>query len=80
MQFKNANEFLPRLRFFLNKIRSMPLKFVVEIRNRRWLDHRFAGVLREYGVALALSDTSFVPRPWEMEEPFDGLSNATTKS
>jgi uncharacterized protein YecE (DUF72 family) len=71
MQFKDVTEFVPRLRFFLNQIRSMPLKFVVEIRNRRWLDERFADVLREYGVALALTDTSFVPRPWEMEEPFD---------
>ncbi len=70
-QFKDVKEFLPRLRFFLNKIRSMPLKFVVEIRNRRWLDHRFADMLREYGVALALTDTSFVPRPWEMNESFD---------
>jgi uncharacterized protein YecE (DUF72 family) len=70
-QFKDVNEFLPRLRFFLKKLHDLPLKFVVEIRNRRWLDHRFADVLREYGVALALTDTSFVPRPWEINEPFD---------
>jgi hypothetical protein len=28
-------------------------------------------VLREYNVALALTDTLFVPRPWEMKEKFD---------
>jgi uncharacterized protein YecE (DUF72 family) len=35
------------------------------------LDARFADVLREYGVALALTDTSFLPRPWEMKAKFD---------
>jgi uncharacterized protein YecE (DUF72 family) len=69
--FKSANEFLPRLRLFLKRIHEMLLKFVVEIRNRTWLDERFADVLREYKVALALTDTSFLPRPWEMKEPFD---------
>jgi uncharacterized protein YecE (DUF72 family) len=70
-QFKNANEFLPRLRSFLQKLRNRPLKFVIEIRNRQWLDVRFADVLREHRVALALTDTSFLPRPWEMKEKFD---------
>lgn len=70
-EFSPVNEFLPRLRFFLQKIRDIPLKFVVEIRNKSWLDERFADVLREYNVALALTDTSFLPRPWEMKEKFD---------
>jgi uncharacterized protein YecE (DUF72 family) len=70
-QFKTASDFLPRLRVFLNKIHETPLKFVVEIRNKTWLDERFARVLREYQVALALTDTSFLPRPWEMKENFD---------
>jgi uncharacterized protein YecE (DUF72 family) len=70
-QFKSASEFLPRLRSFPKKLRDIPLKFVIEIRNRSWLDARFADVLREYKVALALTDTSFLPRPWEMKEPFD---------
>ena len=50
-------------------------KFVIEIRSKTWLDARFADVLREYNVALALTDTSFVPRPWEMKEKF-GLITA----
>src|ERR1700720_552385 len=70
-QFKSASQFLPRLRSFLQKLRDIPLKFVIEIRNKSWLDARFADVLRECGVALALTDTSFLPRPWEMKEKFD---------
>jgi uncharacterized protein YecE (DUF72 family) len=31
-------------------------------------------VLREHNVALALTDTSFVPRPWETKEKFDMIS------
>ena len=46
-------------------------KYVIEIRNKKWLDAKFADVLREHNVALALTDTSFVPRPWEMEEKCD---------
>jgi uncharacterized protein YecE (DUF72 family) len=49
-------------------------KFVVEIRNKNWLDVRFAEMLREHNVALALTDTSFVPRPWEMKEKFDMIT------
>jgi uncharacterized protein YecE (DUF72 family) len=48
-----------------------PYKFAVEIRNKSWLDARFADVLREHNAALVLNDTSFVPRPWEMKEQFD---------
>jgi uncharacterized protein YecE (DUF72 family) len=70
-QFKSASEFLPRLRSFLQTIRDIPLKFVIEIRNKDWLNERLAGVLREYNIALALTDTSFLPRPWEMKEKFD---------
>jgi hypothetical protein len=44
---------------------------VVEIRIRPWLDERFTGLLREYSVALALTDTSFMLSPWEMKEKFD---------
>lgn len=49
----------------------MPVKCVVEIRNTTWLDERLADVLREYKVALALTDTSLLPRPREMKEQFD---------
>jgi uncharacterized protein YecE (DUF72 family) len=56
------DEFSCRLRFLLNR---------VKIRNKGWLDKRFTDLLREYNVALALTDTSFMPRPWEMKEQFE---------
>jgi uncharacterized protein YecE (DUF72 family) len=67
-----ADEFSRRLRFFLYRVKNLPTcRFVVEIRNRTWLDKRFTDLLREYNVALALTDTSFMPRPWEMKENLD---------
>jgi uncharacterized protein YecE (DUF72 family) len=58
------------LRPFLKKLPA-DHKFVVEIRNKQWLDTKFADVLREHSVTLALTDTSFMPRPWELKEPLD---------
>jgi uncharacterized protein YecE (DUF72 family) len=62
--------FLAVLAPFLKKLPA-DHKFAIEIRNKNWLDARFAGLLREYKVGLALTDTSFVPRPWEIKEKFD---------
>ena len=64
-KFKNGEEFLSRLKPFLEKL-PKGYKFAVEIRNKAWLDERFVDVLREHGVALALIDQSWMPRPWEM--------------
>jgi uncharacterized protein YecE (DUF72 family) len=69
-KFPKQESFLAVLIPFLKKLPA-DRKFVVEIRNENWLDARFADVLREHKVALALTDTSFVPRPWEMKEKFD---------
>jgi uncharacterized protein YecE (DUF72 family) len=69
-QFSKQDDFLAVLIPFLKKLPAGH-KFAIEIRNQSWLDARFADVLREYNVALALTDTSFVPRPWEMKEKFD---------
>ena len=63
--FRNGREFLERLRPFLRKLPS-DHRFVVEIRNRRWLNDRFVDVLREHRVVLALTDHSWMPRPWEL--------------
>ena len=46
-------------------------RFAVEVRNKDWLDARLADVLRDHNVALALTDTSFMPRPWEMKGALD---------
>ena len=69
-KFPKQESFLAVLIPFLNKLPA-DHKFVVEIRNKNWLDVRFVDVLREHNVALALTDTSFMPRPWELKEKFD---------
>jgi uncharacterized protein YecE (DUF72 family) len=69
-KFPKQDSFLAVLALFLKKLPA-DHKFAIEIRNKTWLDARFADVLRERNVALTLTDTSFVPRPWEMKEKFD---------
>ncbi len=69
-KFPKQDSFLAVLAPFLKNLPA-DHKFVVEIRNKNWLDAKFADVLREHRVALALTDTSFVPRPWEMKQKFD---------
>jgi uncharacterized protein YecE (DUF72 family) len=68
--FKSEDDFLVRLTPFLKKL-PKGLKFALEIRNKSWLNEEFAEVLRERGIALALIDQSWVPRPWEFKKPFD---------
>jgi uncharacterized protein YecE (DUF72 family) len=53
---------------------ASPRGQTVTLRIKNWLDARFADVLREHKIALALTDTSFVPRPWEMKEKFDMIT------
>jgi len=69
-KFPKQDSFLVVLIPFLKKLPT-DHKFVIEIRNKTWLDERFADVLREYNVALALTDTSFMPRPWELKQKLD---------
>jgi len=69
-KFPKQDGFLAVLIPFLKKLPA-DHRFVVEIRNKNWLDARFVDALRECNVALALTDTSFVPRPWEMKEQLD---------
>ena len=68
--FKAQADFLARLTPFLKRL-PKNFKFAVEIRNKSWLNEEFAEVLRERGIALALIDQSWVPRPWEFKKPFD---------
>jgi uncharacterized protein YecE (DUF72 family) len=72
-KFPKQESFLAVLTLFLKKLPA-DHKFVVEIRNKTWLDAKFADVLREHNVAMALTDTSFVPRPWEMKGKFDMIT------
>ena len=68
--FKTQADFLAVLKPFLKKL-PKDYKFALEIRNKNWLDAVFADVLREHGIALALIDQSWVPRPWELKQKFD---------
>jgi uncharacterized protein YecE (DUF72 family) len=69
-KFPKQDDFLAVLSPFLRNLPSGH-KFSIEIRNKTWLDAKFADLLREHNVALALTDTSFVPRPWEMKNSID---------
>ena len=69
-KFSKQDSFLAVMTPFLKKLPA-DHKFVVEIRNKKWLDAKFADVLREYNVGLALTDTSFMPRPWDLKEKFN---------
>ena len=64
---KNSEAFLARLDSFLKQVTNPAPRFAVEIRNKNWLDARLTDFLRERKIALALTDTTFVPRPWEMD-------------
>jgi len=68
---KSSDEFRARLDSFLNRVSSPARRFTVEIRNKDWLDTKLTDLLRKHNVALALTDTSFMPRPWEMKNELD---------
>jgi uncharacterized protein YecE (DUF72 family) len=71
-----TDEFLRRLHLLLKHVKHLPtVRLVVEIRNRAWLDKRITDLLREYNVALALTDLSNMPRAWEVK---NGLDLVTT--
>jgi uncharacterized protein YecE (DUF72 family) len=71
--FTGVNDFLARLRPFLKKLPA-DHKFAVEIRNKNWLVPQFADALRERGVALALIDQSWMPRPAQWFEKLDPIT------
>ena len=63
--FGNGKEFLGRLQRFLDKLPKKG-QFAVEVRNKSWLGAELYDVLRQRGVALALIDHPWMPRPREM--------------
>jgi uncharacterized protein YecE (DUF72 family) len=69
--FKTGNEFLARLKPFLKQL-PKDHRFAIEIRNKSWLDEKFADTLRERNVALVLQDQLWMPLPENME--FDYLT------
>jgi uncharacterized protein YecE (DUF72 family) len=71
--FRGVNDFLARLRPFLDKL-PKDHKFAVEVRNKNWLVPQFVETLRERGIALALVDQSWMPRPAQWFEKFDPIT------
>jgi len=69
---KSQDEFRAHLQSFFKRAADLKAgRFAVEVRNKDWLDARLTDLLREHNVALALTDTSFMPRPWEMKGALD---------
>ena len=71
--FGGVNDFLARLRPFLEKL-PRDHKFAVETRNKHWLVPQFIETLREHRVALALIDQSWMPRPAQWFEKLDPIT------
>jgi uncharacterized protein YecE (DUF72 family) len=72
-KFKSGGEFLKLLTALMEKLPSDHM-FAIEIRNKSWLDARFAGALRDHNVALVLQDHSWMPRPAQLFEQFDPIT------
>jgi uncharacterized protein YecE (DUF72 family) len=71
--FASVNDFLARLVPFLKTLpKGQP--FAVEIRNKNWLVPAFVEALRSRGIALALIDQSWMPRPAQWFEKFDPIT------
>ena len=69
---ESPDEFRARLQSFFRRASDLQAgRFVVEVRNKDWLDTRMTDLLCEHNVALALTDTSFMPRPWEIKGALD---------
>ena len=69
---ESPDEFRARLQSFFRRASELRAgRFVVEVRNKDWLDARMTDLLCEHNVALALTDTSFMPRPWEVKGALD---------
>src|SRR4029077_492448 len=63
--FADRHAFTNRLITFLKKCPA-GRKYAVEIRNPEWLDAEFAGLLRQYQIALALPDLPYMPPPQDL--------------
>jgi uncharacterized protein YecE (DUF72 family) len=68
-RFPNQKDFIAVLNPFLRKLPANH-EFVVELRNRAWVDSRMADVLREHNVAVVLRDLPSMPRR-EFADTFD---------
>ena len=72
-KFAGLGAFLERLEPFLERLPKYR-RWVVEVRNRHWLSEKLYAVLRRHGVALALVDHAWMPRPAELLKTGDPLT------
>ena len=64
-KFRGLGFFLERLEPWLKKL-PKNYQWVVEVRNKGWVSEKLYSVLRRHGVALALVDHPWMPRPNEL--------------
>ena len=76
-KFGDADSFLERLEPFLKRL-PQDHRWAVEVRNKNWLSENLYSVLRQYGVALALVDHAWMPRPSELLKTGDPLTGEFT--
>lgn len=72
-KFRGVGFFLERLEPFLKQL-PKDHRWVVEVRNKNWLSEKLYSVLRRHGVALALVDHAWMPRPRELFETGDPVT------
>ena len=72
-KFAGLGAFLERLEPFLARL-PRNHQWVVEVRNRYWLTEKLYAVLRNHGVALALVDHAWMPRPAELFKTGDPIT------
>jgi uncharacterized protein YecE (DUF72 family) len=72
-KFRSLGAFLERLEPFLAQL-PKDHRWVVEVRNRNWLSEKLYAVLRRHGVALALVDHAWMPRPAEVFKTGDPVT------
>jgi len=74
-----ADEFFRHLHLFLKRVKDLPtMRLVVEICDKAWLDKQLTDLLREHSVALALTDRSIMPRPWELKNGLELVISSTS--
>jgi len=64
--FKTGHEFLARFSAFLKAV-PRDYKFALEIRNKDWMNEKFADFLREHRIALVLIDQLLMPLPEQLQ-------------
>ena len=72
-KFRGVGFFLERLEPWLKKL-PKNYQWVVEVRNKGWLSEKLYSMLRRHGVALALVDHPWMPRPSELFNAGDPIT------